>query len=916
MKEIKRGFAAVALFALLVQTMAAQTSGKTGTINGEVRDARTGETLIGAYVEVEGGEAKAISALDGTFSLARVPVGKVDLRVSYLGYVETLVKDVDCPSEGVVIEMELDEKELSASTVTGEQRRNTQASLMRITRETPLIISNISAQEIGRTQDSNAGEVIRRVPGISLIDDKFVMVRGLSQRYNNVWINGGAVPSSEADARAFSFDLIPSSQIDNLTIVKVLSAEYPADYSGGFILIQTRDVPERNAFSISAGGNFNDRSYKDFLSADGRQRELRGGIGASAEGFGGKTVNLLSNGWDNDWSVSKTNPLSDRKLSSSLSRRRDWRGHKVGLNAAVCWSEEFRTLDPMQNNLYGIYDHKNNCSNYLRRSIDSQYNDNTRFGALLNLIWILPSGASKYQFKNILNRIDNRRYTFREGISAQANEERSAEYFHRSRTTYNGQLSGTYYLESNTLDWCAGVSYADRIAPDRRRYLVNDALESGVFALTTGNDVSREWTDLREGIASLSVNDKQVFRLAGKDAYVKAGIYGEARARRYDTRVFIYNWNVYDNTLPSGFRNLDITELLSNPEYFGEDRLHLLEEKRMRNNYRGKNRLGSAYLSTSIPLGRLELLGGVRYEYNDMELISNTRNAELSESSRHYASGGFFPSATATWRLDDKRNLRLSYGRSVNRPEFREVSSSVYYDFDLASDVQGNSDLRSCYIDNVDLRYEFYPASSETVSIAAFYKHFDSPIEWTYTVTGGTDLVYSYENALSADNFGLEMDLRKNLAFIGLDNFSLSFNGALISSKVHFEEGSREQDRPMQGQSPYLVNGGLFYNSGQLGLDVALLYNRIGKRIIGVGRTEGSIGGEDQARVPDSYEMPRNSLDLTLSKKVGAHLDFKFYFRNLLGEGITYKQFEGEIGQITRAYNPGRNIGVQLIYSL
>lgn len=609
MKEIKRGFAAVALFALLVQTMAAQTmaaqtSGKTGTINGEVRDARTGEMLIGAYVEVEGGEAKTISALDGTFSLAGVPVGKVDLRVSYLGYVETLVKDVDCPSEGVVIEMELDEKELSASTVTGEQRRNTQASLMRITRETPLIISNISAQEIGRTQDSNAGEVIRRVPGISLIDDKFVMVRGLSQRYNNVWINGGAVPSSEADARAFSFDLIPSSQIDNLTIVKVLSAEYPADYSGGFILIQTKDVPERNAFSISAGGNFNDRSYKDFLSADGRQRELRGGIGASAEGFGGKTVNLLSIGWDNDWSVSKTNPLSDRKLSSSLSRRRDWRGHKVGLNAAACWSEEFRTLDPMQNNLYGIYDHKNNCSNYLRRSTDSQYNDNTRFGALLNLIWILPSGASKYQLKNIFNRIDNRRYTCREGISAQANEERSAEYFHRSRTTYNGQLSGTYYLESNTLDWCAGVSYADRIVPDRRRYLVNDALESGVFALTTGNDVSREWTDLREGIASLSVNDKQVFRLAGKDAYVKAGIYGEARARRYDTRVFIYNWNVYDNTLPSGFRNLDITELLSNPEYFGEDRLHLLEEKRMRNNYRGKNRLGSAYLSTSIPLGR------------------------------------------------------------------------------------------------------------------------------------------------------------------------------------------------------------------------------------------------------------------------------------------------------------------------
>ncbi len=904
------------LAALLAQILPAQPSARTAVVSGVVRDAQSGETLIGAFLEVVGGDSKSISNLDGTFSLTAVPVGHVSIRVSYLGYVDVLLENVKCPSEGLVVNMQVDGQMLSATTVTAQQRRDTQASLMRITRETPLIISNVSAQEIGRTQDSNAGEVIRRVPGISLIDDKFVMVRGLSQRYNNVWINGGAAPSSEADARAFSFDLIPSSQIDNLTIVKVLSAEYPADYSGGFILIQTRDVPERNSFNVSLGGNFNDRSYNDFVSYNGHLSSLPGGIGGSLGGFGDKTVDLGANGLDNDWSVQKIKPLSDRKLSASLSHRWELRGHKIGLSAAANWSREFRTLDPMQNNLFGVYDHQNKRSNYLRHSIDSQYNDNSRFGAMLNLTWIVPSGVSKYQFKNIFNRIDNSRYTFRDGISAQANEEKSAEYFYRSRTTYNGQLTGTYYFEKNTLDWCSGFSYADRIVPDRRRYLVNDALESGVMALTTGNDVSREWTDLREGISSLSINDKQKFEFAGREACLKGGVYGEYRARKYNTRVFIYNWNVYDNTLPTGFQKMDVPELLSNPEYFGQQRLHLLEEKRMRNNYRGINRLGAAYLNASIPFGKFEILGGLRYEYNDMELISNTRNNVLSESSRHYAGGGLFPSATATYRLDDKRNLRLSYGRSINRPEFREVSSSVYYDFDLASDVQGNTDLRDCWIDNVDLRYEYYPASSETISIAAFYKHFDSPIEWTYTVSGGTDLVYSYKNALSADNLGLEADVRKNLAFMGLDNFSLSFNGALIHSKVRFEEGSREQDRPMQGQSPYLVNGGLFYNSGRLGLDVALLYNRIGKRIIGVGRTEGSIGGGDQARVPDSYEMPRNSLDLTLSKKVGERFDLKLYFCNLLGEGITYKQFEGEIGQITRAYNPGRNIGFQLTYNL
>ena len=913
MERSKRGFAVLVL-AVFAQILAAQP--KTGTVSGIVKDAQSGETLIGAFVEVVGGDAKAITNLDGTFSLTGVPAGTVSLKVSYLGYIDALLENVKSPSEGVTVEMSSDDQMLSATTVTAEQRRNTQASLMRITRETPLIISNVSAQEIGRTQDSNAGEVIRRVPGISLIDDKFVMVRGLSQRYNNVWINGGAAPSSEADSRAFSFDLIPSSQIDNLTIVKVLSAEYPADYSGGFILIQTRDVPESNSFNISAGGNFNDRSYNDFISYNSHLGSLPGGIGASLRGFGNKTVDLKANGLDNDWSVKKINPVSDRKLSASLSRRWDIGGHQVGLSAAANWSQEFRTLDPMQNNLFGVYDHQNNRSNYLRHSVDSQYNDNSRFGAMLNMTWIIPSGVAKFQFKNIFNRIDNHRYTFRDGISAQANEEKSAEYFYRSRTTYNGQITGTHYMGDNTLDWCTGFSYADRIVPDRRRYLVNDALESGVMALTTGNDISREWTDLREGITSLSVNDKQVFHIGDREGYVKGGVYGEYRGRKYNTRVFIYNWNVYDNTLPAGFQKMDVPQLLSNPECFGEDKLHLLEEPHMRNNYRGANWLAAGYINASVPLGRLEILGGLRYEYNDMELISNTRDHELSESSRHYTGGGLFPSATATFRIDEKQNLRLSYGRSINRPEFREVSSSVYYDFDLASDVQGNTDLRNCYIDNVDLRYELYPSSSETVSIAAFYKHFDSPIEWTYTVSGGTDLVYSYMNALSADNLGLEMDIRKSLAFIGLENLSLSFNGALIHSKVHFEEGSKEEDRPMQGQSPYLINGGLFYSSKNLGLDVALLYNRIGKRIIGVGRTEGAIGGEDQARVPDSYEMPRNSLDLTLSKKIGENFDLKLYFRNLLGEGITYKQFEGEIGQITRAYNPGRNIGLQITYTL
>ena len=267
------------------------------------------------------------------------------------------------------------------------------------------------------------------------------------------------------------------------------------------------------------------------------------------------------------------------------------------------------------------------------------------------------------------------------------------------------------------------------------------------------------------------------------------------------------------------------------------------------------------------------------------------------------------------YKFNDKHQVRLAYGKSVNRPEFREVSPSVYYDFDLASHVQGNVDLKSCYIHNVDLRYEFYPSRGEQITIAGFYKHFDNPIEWTYTVAGGTSLVYSYENAESADNFGVELDIRKDFSFIGLRNLSLSFNGTLIHSRVNFPAGSRNENRPMQGQSPYLVNTGLFYKNDKQQLSLSLLYNRIGKRIIGVGRSEGSTGSEDNARVPDSYEMPRDVLDFTISKKFGNHWEIKANIRDILAQKVSYKQFAEarEVVQITRQYKPGRNIGLSAV---
>lgn len=912
-------------------------------IKGVVIDQKSKETLIGAVVTVDGTNVKAITNIDGNFQIDGLDKEKkYTLYINYVGYKTQKIDGVQAKDADQVIALQPDEQQLKEVTVTAVERRNTDAAMIQVAKNSPVIVSNVSAQEISRTQDTNAGEVIRRVPGVSLIDDKFVMVRGLSQRYNNVWVNGGAVPSSEADSRAFSFDIIPSSQIDNLTIVKSPTAEYPADYSGGFIIVNTKEIPAENSFNIAVGGNWNTSSAfqnfsyskgsgTDFLGFDNGLRNLNGGIhaalnpqfDANGKPVGDYATSLLGNGLNNDWLVKNRKPLGDLKLAASLNQRWMLDGRTLGMLAALNYTNEYRTYENMENNLYGIYDAVNDKPNYLRHSVDDQYNNNVRLGAMLNFTFLSKDGNHKYQLKNIFNQLATSRYTWRDGVSAQSNLERSAEYYYRSRTTYNGQLTGKHTFTSDALDWSIGYAYANRHLPDRRRYLIDDALESGVYALSTGNDISREWTQLDEHIFSLGVNDKHHFKFGNFEPDLQVGTYGEYRSREYQTRNFIYNWNVSANNMPSGFRHSDIPTLLSSEANMGYDKLYLLEEKQMRNNYRGHNTLGAGYLALSLPFGKLGIHAGVRFEHNDMELISNSRDYEKSESSRHYKTDDVFPSLNTTYKISDQHQVRLSYGRSINRPEFREVSSSVYYDFDLASNVQGNTELKNCYVDNLDLRYEWYPSRGELISLAVFYKHFDSPIEWTYTVAGGTDLIYSYKNAKSANNYGVELDIRKNLGFIGLKDFSWSFNGALIKSKVQFEKGAKEEDRPMQGQSPYLINTGIFYKNAPLKMDIALLYNRIGKRIIGVGRSEGSTGDDSNSRVPHSYEMPRNTIDFSLAKKFGEHLELKLNVRDLLAEKIYYKQFadvtysdgsKKEVEEIARCYKPGRNIGLQAIY--
>jgi hypothetical protein len=571
----------------------------------------------------------------------------------------------------------------------------------------------------------------------------------------------------------------------------------------------------------------------------------------------------------------------------------------------------------MTNARFGIYNKNDDKPLYLYNYQDDQYTITARTGGMLNFIWTL-SNNHRLEFRNIFNQQGRDRYTYRDGwqnISSYYQQQKE-EYLYSSRGAYTAQLSGFHtFLGADNIDWTVGFSYANKNQPDRRE--INRQEDMGQFEW---ENTLRQFIRLDENTYSAGLNYNRDFTFGWFAPSLKAGAYAEYRSRNYDTRYFVYRMNILN--LPQDFRYRDVATGMMLPEYFSADKLFVSDATRKSNNYFGNDLMTSGYAGLNLPFGKFNVYAGVRYENNLMSLSNYVTLATDETETFDYKSSDFFPSVNATYNINKTNLLRLAYGKSINRQEFREVSPSIYYDFDLFSFVRGNKDLKQAYIQNFDFRYEMYPSNGEAISFALFYKRFISPIEWTFVDNGGS-YTYTFENAKEADSYGVELDMKKNLDFIGLPNWSLSFNGALIRSKVVFGENSLEHNRPMQGQSPYIVNSGLFYQRNNINL--GLMYNIIGKRIVGIGRNDNTQGGSIDNNVPDMYEMPRHAIDLSLSYKLGKRIELSTGVRDILAMPFVFKQFpefidkDGKIRQreqTTKEYMPGRNISVTLKLNL
>ncbi len=907
-----------------------------GTIRGTIKDTKTKEDIIGATILIQGINKGAATDVNGFFSFGKIPAGTYSLKISFVGYESKIYEGVKVGANQVT-ELNLSLAEESATLaevkVVAQKLTNTEVSVISEIKAAQLVVSGISAAQITKTLDRTAAEVVKRVPGVTIFGERFINIRGLNERYNTVQLNNAFAPSMETDVRSFSFDIIPAGQIDRILVFKSPSAEIPGEFAGGVVKIFTKSIPENNFLTLDISSAYREGTTgSNFYATKNSNLAWTGfdqGYFDLPKSFPSSRTDLINSGpvgidaigasLKNNWVPVESNALPDMRASLSGGLKFDLGSVRLGNVTAINYSNT-RSIFKMERNDWG-YSNINTTGepDEIFNYVDNQYTNALRVGVSHN--WSARfAGGSVIEFKNLYNQLANTQYIQRSGFDNGSNWDiRSFDQVFRG--IYTGQLTGRHEFKDGTLktDWMLGYNSAYRNQPDYKRFRYNVDGSSSFLFIPNGAAqtflMGRTYINLEESSYTAAFNlEKRVALADGRELDFKAGAFFEDKARDFGAR------NIgYVKSTPSFQTSLPIDQLFSPQNFNSKTGIKIDEQTNPNDSYNASNNLLAVYASVNYALGKkFNAIAGVRAEQNSQKLNS----ADLVGKPINYDNTrlDLLPSMNLTYNFSEKALLRLAYGKTLNRPEFRELAPFSFYDFVNNRTVSGNPTLKNADIQNFDFRYEFYPTPSELISVAAFYKDFTNPIEVVFA--SGANPILNFSNAKSAYSTGIEAELRKNLSPEKpnsiLGKTSLVFNGTYIFSRVKLDDAlakDQSDNRPLQGQSPYIVNASLNYNDTQKGLQINFNYNVIGKRIFAVGNNFGSP-------YPDWFEMPRNVIDFSFSKQLTKVIMVKGGVTDILNQGNVILQdgnqdqvFDRNRDQIIQNYAPGRVASLGLIIS-
>jgi outer membrane receptor for ferrienterochelin and colicin len=923
---------------LFLSVFTFDTFAQKATVKGKIIDQDSKLSLPGASVFLQGSSIGASADMDGNYIITGIEPGKYNLIFRFIGFDTDTMKDVTLSAGEVkMINKNMKESSLQLDEVTVSESRTTRtetAVLMEM-KQSLQVVSGISSQQIEKSQDRDASQVVKRIPGVTIVGGSYINIRGLSERYNTVMMHNAFAPSMEADRKSFSFDIIPSSQIDRILIYKSPSAELPGEFGGGVVKIFTKSIPDSNFFDISYTTSYrNGTTFQNFMHQDlGKNSWL---------GFNNGNQDLPSNfptdirrirdpeelsevgrSLPNTWLADEYMALPDQRVSFSMGRKFKFRDMQVGTINAINYSNS-RQYFQVRRSDFNTYDNVLDRKSVLYDYDDDMFNVSRRLGVMSN--WAVNiNNNNSIEFKNLFNQNGGSQYVRRQG------ENYDFSYFPYThsfdqvyRGLYSGQLTGKHVISENTsVDWVGGLGWSFREQPDYRRYRSDIDTNTGdkTLYIPTGAAISdflgRFYSTMTETSYTASANLKQKLKIKNFSPTLATGFFFEDKQREFSARNIGY-------AKPSNNFNNDLLDLpidqLFQPENINlTDGIRIDEQTNRSDSYFSENRNLAGYASLDLPLtSKLRLVTGLRVENNRQTLNSADDFGPVVVNNPVL---NILPSATATYNLSERFLLRGVYGITVNRPEFRELAPFAFYDFNFNFTNKGNPTLLTPVIHNYDFRAEFYPNYRELISVAVFYKQFYNSIE-TYFVPGagsGGAKTFTYRNAQEAYSRGIEVEIRKSFMNLTnsliVDNLSLMVNAAIIESRVSLgADGIGQSDnRPLIGQAPYIVNGGLFYNDEKRKMQLSAMYNVIGRRVVIVGYDE----------YPDIYEMPRNSLDFSISKYLTKTVEIKAGVADVLNQDVMFLQdgnqdgvFDRNKDQVIQRYKPGAVYSIGFTFHL
>jgi hypothetical protein len=903
---------------------ASTLSQATGRVGGRVVDATSGQPIAGVQVMVGANLAVATTDLDGRYRTTPVAVGVHRVLARRLGLQPRQYDSITVrATETAIVNFSMSSAAVSlTAVVVSAERANaatSEAGLLSMQQRAASATDGISAEQIKRAPDADASQAAVRVPGVSVVDNKYVVVRGLSERYSNTLLNGVEVTSPEPSKKIVPLDIFPSSLLEAIVVTKSATPDKPGDFSGGSVEIRTKEFPEQFIFqySLSAGWNSLTTGRElqmpqwrgmDFLGFDDGKRRQRP---AYPDDFDDPTkVERFMESLRNTWNPRPRPALPNLGLSVNLGDQRQGKSSALGYVASLTYNAR------QENQPERYFQFISAPSEPPIRSF--RYNErraSVDWGGVLNVSYRLGTNH-KFGLKNLYTRGAEESYNTNEGYNLDQNGDlRGFQMAYVSRDLLQSQLTGEHLgklLVPWRLEWKATVSRSTRDEPDNRQVRYLRPPTDSIYYLGLNSDLWFRFLDdqLRTGNLDLGI---PLPWWGGRDVMVKTGVLARQKDRAFDAQLASLNIEQVTNP-PRDLAALP-PERLFLPENLGQY-LNITFPGSVAQPYDADDDLYAAYGMLDLPLfSFLRIVGGMRVEDWRMDLFDGGRELYQIDTTRAPTARrnrDYLWSVNTTWSLSSRMNLRAAAFRSLARPDTREMSRDEYIDVIGSCPSIGNPSLQRSLITNGDLRWEWYPGPGEIVALSGFYKSFERPI--LRVTTGDQGCRYTWANGREATNIGGEIDLRKGLWFLPgvLNRLSIGGNAAYVHSRVTVDPnfGTYDADLALEDQSPWLVNANLSFVDEARGVDASVLYNWFDDRINRYGFR--GTGGTNATQGPNIVEKGRSTLDAKLQLRIGAGFIFSVSARNLTNNTVEFYQ-DAEYGRIsTGFFRPGRSVGITI----